>query len=340
MGLALISKTSMNQDQKTYYISDWNVAPGHYTFDRHRYPQAYIELGPWHILNFKDINQEIVGKGNVIIANTPVHDELRKLKLINNLMDDNEVYIGIEGSVWDWCDWPAAEQELYVHMLAKADGVLISNVRDSKVLRVFTSKFIQAPPCTNQCLSEPRDRLGEYVFLVNPSKRYQRGMVSHKLVYDSVPSNLSVHCLAYNRPTKFNELLAFPDSYTMPGFKLLSYMEHGEFLANVYNSRFGVDIHRDYSAGTVSVDFGSVGVPLVGNVELDTQRTIFPDTSFEWDDYDSIKKCIRLLSVDNDFCLEVGAKALLNTREKYSSHLVVAKFMDDLLKLRKQNKSI
>ena len=41
--------------QKVYYISDWDVAPGYYTYERHRYPQAYIELGPWHILNFKDI---------------------------------------------------------------------------------------------------------------------------------------------------------------------------------------------------------------------------------------------------------------------------------------------
>jgi hypothetical protein len=101
-------------NQKVYYISDWHITPGHYTFERHRYPQAYIELGPWYILNFKDINTEIQDKNNLIIANTPVHDELRKLHLINNLMVDNEVYIGIEGSVWDWCDWPAAEQQLYI----------------------------------------------------------------------------------------------------------------------------------------------------------------------------------------------------------------------------------
>ena len=325
--------------QKVYYISDWDVAPGHYTYERHRYPQAYIELGPWHILNFKDINQEIKGKNNIIIANTPVNDELRKLHLINNLMNDNEVYIGIEGSVWDWCDWPAAEQELYVEMLSKADGVLYSNEYDKKMIRAFSSKFLQAPPCTNRCIEFPRETSGEYVFLVNPSKRYQRGMISHKLVYDSVTKDTPVYTLAYNRPKAFNELLAFPDSYTMPGFKLLNYMQHDDFLSTAYNSKFGVDIHRDYSAGTVSVDFGSIGVPLVGNIELDTQREIFPDTSFEWNDFDSIKKCISLLCNDVDFCLEVGKKALENTKQKYSSHLVVKKFMNDLNDLRKINKS-
>ena len=330
----------IGNNQKVYYISDWDIKPGHYTFERHRYPQAYIELGPWHILNFKDIDTEIKGKNNLIIANTPVRDELTKLHLINNLIADNEVYIGVEGSIWDWCDWPAAEQQLYVEMLAKADGVLVSNLKDMEMLSAFSSKFVQASPCTNRCLEAPRDHLGDYVFLVNPSKRYQRGMISHKLVYDSVPENLQVYTLAYNRPTKFDELLAFPDSYTMPGFKLVNYMEHNQFLATTFNSRFGVDIHRDYSAGTVSVDFGSVGVPLVGNIELDTQRNIFPDTSFEWNDYESIKKCINLLSKDNDFCLEVGAKALENTKQKYSSHLVVRKFMEDLTELRNSNKLV
>ena len=113
-------------------------------------------------------------------------------------------------------------------------------------------------------------------------------------------------------------------------------MQHDDFLSTAYSSKFGVDIHRDYSAGTVSVDFGSIGVPLVGNIELDTQREIFPDTSFEWNDYDSIKKCIQKLSTDVDFNLEVGRKALENTKQKYSSHVVVAKFMSDLDDMRKK----
>ena len=323
-------------EQKVYYISDWDVAPGYYTYEKHRYPQAYIELGPWHILNFKDVKQEIKGKGNLIIANTPVNDELRKLHIINELIPDNEVYIGIEGTVWDWCDWPAKEQELYVEMLSNAKGVLYSNKCDIKMMSVFATNFLQAPPCTNRCIESVREVPGDYVFVVNPSKRYQRGMISHKLVYDSVPKDIPVYTLAYNRPSGFNELLAFPDSYTMPGFKLINYMQHDDFLSTAYSSKLGVDIHRDYSAGTVSVDFGSIGVPLVGNIELDTQREIFPDTSFEWNDYSSIKKCIHKLSTDVDFNLEVGRKALQITKQKYSSHVVVAKFMSDLDDMRKK----
>lgn len=325
-------------NEKLYYISDWDIKPGHYTFNRHRYPEAYIELGPWHILNFRDIQSEIKGSGNLIIANTPVNDELAKLHMISELIDNNEVYVGIEGTVWDWMDWPAAEQELYIDILDRAAGVLYSNEQDIKMMRLFAKNFLQAPPCTNQYLEQARSMPGEYVFITNPSKRYQRGMISHKLVYDSLPSTTPVYSMSYKRPASFNELLAFPDSYKLPGFQLLDYMNPDDFLSVVYNSKFGIDIHRDYSAGTIAVNFGSVGVPLIGNIELDTQREIFPDTSFEWNDYDGIKRCIQNLHNDIDFNLEVGRKALENVKQKYSSNIVVKKFMTDLDILRKSTK--
>ena len=85
-------------------------------------------------------------------------------------MDDNEVYVGIEGAVWDWLDWPAPDQELYIEILGKAKGVLHSNVYDIKMMKVFTSNFLQAPPCTNYFLEKPREEVGEYVFIVNPCK--------------------------------------------------------------------------------------------------------------------------------------------------------------------------
>jgi hypothetical protein len=323
-----------NDIEKIFYISDWDVNPGFYKFDRHRFPQAYIELAPWYILNWRDIPYEIKGNNNTIIFNTPVHDELNKLNIIDSLIENNKVYIVQEGTAWDWCDWPAKEQELYIKILSKSKGFLYSNEYDKKMMRAFVDNFIKVPPCSNHFLENARDHLGEFVFLVNPSKRYQRGMLSHKLVYDSVPKDIPVYTVVYNRPKLFNELLSFPDAYKMPGFKQIDYMPHDEFMSTVYNSRFGVDICRDFTAGTISIDFASLSVPLVGNIELDPQREIFPDTSFEWSDYDNIKKCIHLLSVDDDFCKEVGEKALKNAKEKYSSNIIIEQYIKDFNNLK------
>jgi hypothetical protein len=103
-------------------------------------------------------------------------------------------------------------------------------------------------------------------------------------------------------------------------------------VARFNNSKFGIDIHREFSGGNCSLEFGSLGVPLIGNINLDTQRDIFPDLSFEFNDYDGIKKVINLLSNDKDFFEEVSNKALVNTKEKYNSQTIVENFKKEVNK--------
>lgn len=317
----------MKKDKKVYHVCDWNYKPGYYKFDKHRFPEAYLELAPWYLVNFKDAAEVIKGKNNTIWFATPVHDELNKLNIIKKFIDDNDVYIIGEGSIWCWMyDWPAPEQELYIELLSKCKGYTVANKFDQDQIKLFTPNPIIVTPCTNKFIEDARTELGEYIFLVNPSKGYQRGMMSHKLVYDSAPKNIDVYSLKFNRKPHSGRNISLPDSYSMPGFKQLDRMDWERFMAVVYNSRFGVDIHRDFSAGQTTIDFGSLGVPLVGNIKLDAQRLIFPDISFEWNDYENIKKCIYKLSVDNDFCLEIGRKALENTKKYYNSLDVVNKF--------------
>jgi len=326
----------MTEDKKIYYVCDWHYAPGYYNFDRHRFPQAYLEQVPWYLVNCANVATEIQGSGNIILVNTPVHDELSKLKLIDEIANHNDVYLIQEGSIWCWMyDWGAPEQELYVSILSKAKAFLCSNQFERHMMRLFVDNTIIAQPCTNMFVEEARTTLGDYLFLVNPSKGYQRGMLSHKLVHSSVPDNLQVYSLQFDRKPHTGRMISLPDSYTLPGFQLLPRMQWEDFMGVAHNSRFGVDVHRDFSAGQTAVDFGSLGVPLVGNIKLDAQKNIFPDTSFEWDDYEGIQKCIRLLSQDDDFCLEVGKKALENTKTMYNSKEVVSRFKIEFNKIAK-----
>ena len=109
-------------------------------------------------------------------------------------------------------------------------------------------------------------------------------------------------------------------------------MNLNEWLQFIYNAKFGIDIHREFSGGNCSLEFGSLGVPLIGNINLDTQRDIFPDLSFEFNDYDRIKNAISLLLNDKDFFEEVINKALTNTKEKYNSQTVVENFKQEINK--------
>ena len=100
-----------------------------------------------------------------------------------------------------------------------------------------------------------------------------------------------------------------------------------------FYSKFGLDINRDFSCGNVVMEYASLSVPLIGNIKLDCQRIIYPNTSFEHTDYDNIKKCVKRLNEDRDFYKEVSSHARTKVEEKYHSSVVTKNFIKDLKEL-------
>ena len=155
-------------------------------------------------------------------------------------------------------------------------------------------------------------------------------MISHKLASEIV-TDIPIYSMKYTPPKNYP--LSFPDEYKLPNIELKNRTDVNGWLNLIYNSKFGIDIHREFSGGNCVLEFGSLATPLIGNINLDTQRDIFPDLSFEFNDYSNIKKAINLLLNDKDFYNEVSLEALNNTKEKYNSKLIVNKFNQDLNKL-------
>jgi len=315
---------------KVYYINDLGYPNGYHTFDNHRLPQAYIELFPWYSVRWDSVD-EIQGENNIIIIQTPTNNELKCLQIIDKLCNNNKVFINQESSIFDWFDWPAEEQQLYIKILSKAKAFLYHNEHDKEVMKVFIDRFIKYPGCINFSVSAGRSfDQGEYVLIPNPIKRYQRGMITHKIVSDTIP-DIKIYSMHYRHPEqKYN--LSFPDKYEIGDIEVLPRMTFDEWIGVISGSKFGVDIHREFSGGNVSLEFGALGVPLVGNILLDTQRDIFPDLSFEYKDYENIKRVIKLLSADKDFYAEVSNKAIKNTTELYNSRAVVQEFKNEFIK--------
>ena len=315
---------------KIYYINDLGYQNGYHKFDNHRLPQAYMELVPWYSIRWDSID-EIKDSNNIIVIQTPTNNELKSLQKIEKLLDTNTIFINQESSIFDWFDWPAAEQELYINILSKCKAFLYHNEHDKNIMKVFTNNFIKYPGCINFSVPTKKQfNEGKYVFIPNPIKRYQRGMIGHKLVSDTV-KDTPIYSMRYNYP-ELKHNLSFPDCYKLEGINIQDRLSMSEWLGFIYNSKFGVDIHREFSGGNCSLEFGALGIPLIGNINLDTQRDIFPDLSFEFNDYDNIKKTINLLLTDKDFYEECSQKALDNTKEKYNSELIVNNFKQEINK--------
>ena len=322
-------------NQKVYYINELGYSSGIHHFDKHRLPQGYIDLLSWHSLGWNYLN-EIQGENNIIIIQTPCNNELEKLQLVLPLLDKHKIFITQESNIYDWFDWGGKEQELYIQILSKCSGFLYHSEHDKKVMEIFISNFVKYPGCSNLFIDQPKSfKTGKYIIVASPLKGYQRGMISHKLAVDTI-KHIPIYALQYTRPPQIHTSKMFiprPDVYNLEGINLIDRMNVDQWLGFIHNSKFGIDIHREFSGGNVSLEFGSLAAPLVGNINLDTQKNIFPDLSFDYKDYNNIKKSIKMLNEDKDFYEEVSKKALVNVKEKYNSKLITSTFNIELNKL-------
>jgi len=323
----------MGLEVKYYYINDLGFNDGYYQFDRHRTPHAYMQLYPWYSVRWDSIDQSITGTGNIIFVQTPTSNEVQKLSKLLSIIDDNIVLINQETNIFDWFDWTAEAQQLYIKCLAKCKAFCYHNEYDKNVMSVFVDKFIKYPGCVNLFTDSPKTYgTGDYIAIAGPFKRYQRGMIVHKLIDSTVPSDVPVRVMQYNRPPEGTGItsLSFPDSYRLGNMQLQPFMTVDNWISYVYNAKFGIDIQRDFSCGNNCIEFASLGVPLIGNIQLDCQREIYPLTSFEFNDYANIKLCITRLINDKDFYEEVSRLALENAMSKYNSINVINTFKQSI----------
>lgn len=322
-----VSGIGSSDRRDVYYVNELGYPKGYHNFNLHRLPQAYIEYFPWITVSWHELDN--IPANSIVFVQTPCEDEATKLSKLLTVIDNYTVFINQESNIFDWFDWDARTQQLYIECLSKCKAFCYHSEHDKRVMEIFVSNFVPYPGCTNIAVDTFKQfDSGEYVVLPNPIKRYQRGMISHKIASDTI-KDIPVYAMAYNRPLT-NELLAFPDRYKLPSIELKNRMPVDKWFEFIYNAKFGIDVHREFSGGNCSLEFGSLGVPLVGNINLDTQRDLFPDLSFEYNDYSSIKNAITLLLEDKDFYEEVSKKALNNVREKYNSETVVHQFKQNI----------
>ena len=320
-------------DRRIIYVNDLYIQDGYHKFDRHRTPQAYMDILRYFSSTYENCLNHIK-PDDILIFQSPTFDELKKLKIIRQVVETNDVFIQQEASIFDWYEWTAEEQRLYVEVLERCSAFMYHNEHDRELMSLYTDKFLFFPGCTNKIYDTDRNiDDGSYISIPCPVKRYQRGMTSHKLVYDVLGGKERIISMKYNVPKEAGDrLLSFPDSYKIGDMENTSFMRVEDWNAFLHGSKFGLDINREFSCGNVVMEYASLAVPLIGNIKLDCQRIIYPYTSFEYTDYGNIKKCIRKLNEDGDFYKEVSLYARNMVEEKYHSSVVTKNFINDLEK--------
>tara|TARA_Y100001937_G_scaffold38825_1_gene55241 strand:+ start:2558 stop:3529 length:972 start_codon:yes stop_codon:yes gene_type:complete len=318
-------------DRRIVYVNDLYIQDGYHKFDRHRTPQAYMDILGYFSSTYETCLTNI-NEDDIVIFQTPTFDELKKLKILKEVQMNNDTFIQQEACIFDWYEWTAEEQRLYVEILEDCNAFMYHNEHDKKLMSLYTDKFLFFPGCTNKIYDVDRNiNDGDYISIPCPVKRYQRGMTSHKLVNDVLGNDEKIISMKYNVPKEAGDrLLSFPDSYQIGNIENASFMDVESWNGFIHGSKFGLDINRDFSCGNVVMEYASLGVPLIGNIELDCQRIIYPNTSFEYTDYDNIKKCVKKLNQDGEFYKEVSLFARNMVEKKYHSSVVTKNFIKNM----------
>lgn len=105
------------------------------------------------------------------------------------------------------------------------------------------------------------------------------------------------------------------------------YMNWSQWMIEVNEMKYGVNLMRTFAAGTFSLNLAHCGIPCIGWDYLDTQRVCFPNLSIPVGDMVSARFVAKLLKNDVDFYNECATTA----QQNYWKYFSETKFVQDFL---------
>lgn len=103
----------------------------------------------------------------------------------------------------------------------------------------------------------------------------------------------------------------------------LPYLEWYDWIAELNKFKYAVHLNPNTIGGTFSLNCAYLGIPCVGNIDSNTQRLCFPETSVDPRDLKSAKRITKKLLTDTDFYNEVSETALREYEINFSEDAYV-----------------
>jgi hypothetical protein len=103
----------------------------------------------------------------------------------------------------------------------------------------------------------------------------------------------------------------------------LPYLEWHDWIVELNGLKYAVHLNPNTIGGTFSLNCAYLGIPCIGNIDSNTQRLCFPETSVDPRDLKSAKKIAKKLLNDIDFYNEVSETALREYQINFSEDAYV-----------------
>lgn len=232
--------------------------------------------------------------------NEPIVDTLKSV--------NKKVYYIQEGPHWWWNDYEIVDQIQFYNFLTKTDGIFAHNESDvnyykgllpNKKIEVIRTLMIED-------LIKNIKSQSEYKVLIGGNfARWYGGFESYM-----VATEFGVPIWGQESHAKRSNEGAMEDLNHFDRMVWIDWMKE------VSKFKYGVHLMPTVAAGTFSLNCAYFGIPVIGNIKVDTQKTLHPLTSVEVDDVKGARELAQKLRDDKDFYNQCSKLA----RQQYQSY--------------------
>lgn len=232
--------------------------------------------------------------------NEPIVDILKSV--------NQKVYYIQEGPHWWWNDYEIVDQIQFYNFLAKTDGIFAHNESDVNYYKgllpnkkVEVMRTLMIDNLIRGISAKPEDK----VLIGGNFARWYGGFESYM-----VATEFGVPIWGQESHAKRNNEGAMEDLNHFDRMVWIDWMKE------VSKFKYGVHLMPTVAAGTFSLNCAYFGIPVIGNIKVDTQKTLHPLTSVEVDDVKGARELAQKLRDDKEFYNQCSKLA----RQQYESY--------------------
>lgn len=237
------------------------------------------------------------------------------LDIVQTLKKNNgKVAYMQEGPSWFFNDYTIEEQFKYYNQIAESDIIFCHNIKDvdwykglfpNMEVRVLQS--LMKDTLIKDIEWKPEDK----VLIGGNFCRWYGGFQSY-LIADEFGVEKWIPSMHNKR--EFEE--------EIEDLNHLPYLSWTEWIRTLATFKYAIHLMPTIAAGTFSLNCAYLGIPCIGNINLDTQRMCFPQLSVDVEDIDTAREIANRLRKDKEF-YEVSS---MTARSNYEAFFNVERF--------------
>lgn len=259
-------------------------------------------------------------EGSKIINGENPVSHLLQNGFINNLRSNNKkVYYVQEGPHWWFNDYELADQIAFYNMLTECDAIFAHNESDVSYYKgLIPNKPVNVMPSLmiEELISNIAPNPQEKVIIGGNFARWYGGFESYIVAQEL---ELPIWGQTSHAKREGEEQL----------IKHLPRVFWTEWIKQLSTFKYAVHLMPTVAAGTFSLNCAYLGIPCIGNIDVDTQRLCHPELSVDVSNVSKARKLARRLVDDKSFYETCS----VNAKERYKASYSVELYKYNILSI-------